>query len=116
MGISRKRWTPGIPKLFPIEHTPARNWLHSAPSPPSPWPLSVMRTPVALPPSSYGKVRAVPEYRVYTVGPDGHFQSAVRLICPDDETAKEQAKQLIDGLDIELWQQARKVATFEHKP
>ena len=58
----------------------------------------------------------MPEYRVYIIGADGHFQSSVPLICPDDETAKEQAEQLVDGHDVELWQRARKVAKFERKP
>jgi len=31
----------------------------------------------------------MPEYRAYIIGADGHFQSSVPLICPDDETAKE---------------------------
>lgn len=55
------------------------------------------------------------EYRAYFVDSDGHFQSAVPLICPDDETAKEQAEQLVDGHDVELWQYARKVAPFGRK-
>ena len=57
----------------------------------------------------------MPEYRVYIVDADGHFQSAVPLICPDDETAKEKAEQFVDGHDVELWQYARKVATFKRK-
>jgi hypothetical protein len=55
----------------------------------------------------------MPEYRAYIIDSDGHFQSIVSLICPDDETAKDQAKQLVDGHDVELWQYARKVATFQ---
>jgi hypothetical protein len=54
------------------------------------------------------------EYRVYIVDPEG--KSSVPLICPDDDTAKEQAKQFLDGHNIELWHRDRKVATFEHKP
>jgi hypothetical protein len=57
----------------------------------------------------------MPEYRVYIIGSDGHFRQAVHLNCPDDETAKHEAKQLVDGHDVELWQYARKVATFERK-
>jgi hypothetical protein len=57
----------------------------------------------------------MPEYRIYTIGSDGHFHSSSPLVCPDDETAKQQATQLIDGHDIELWQYARKVATVESK-
>jgi hypothetical protein len=75
--------------------------------------LPVMRSPAGAPPILWSY--AVPEYRAYLVGHDGHFTAAVPLVCPDDETAKEQAKQLVDGHDVELWQKARKVAVFEHK-
>jgi hypothetical protein len=56
------------------------------------------------------------QYRVHTVDADGHFLKTIKLDCPDDTSAVESAKQFIDGLDIELWQLDRKVATFEHKP
>jgi hypothetical protein len=55
------------------------------------------------------------EYRAYIVGEDGHFAKAVILDCPDDETAKEQAKRLVDGHDVELWQLGRKVEMFIHR-
>jgi hypothetical protein len=40
-------------------------------------------------------------------------QKRVALVCDDDEEAKRVTEQLVDGHAIELWQQARKVATFE---
>jgi hypothetical protein len=46
----------------------------------------------------------MPDYRAYIVGPDGHIQSRVDLICKDETAAKEQAKQLVDGHDVELWE------------
>jgi hypothetical protein len=55
------------------------------------------------------------DYRAYLVAWDGHFTKAIDLECPDDETAKEQAKQLVDGHDVELWQRGRKIAMFKHK-
>ena len=55
------------------------------------------------------------EYRAYIVGIDGHFLRAVQLACPDDETAKEYAKQLEDGYDVELWQGDRKITAFKHR-
>jgi len=58
----------------------------------------------------------VPEYRAYIVGHDGHFLRSVDLVCPDDETAKQYAQQLIDGHDIELWQQGRKIADLKKTP
>jgi hypothetical protein len=50
-----------------------------------------------------------------TWGPDGHVRGRVDLQCKDDAAAKERAKQLVDGHDIELWQLDPKIATFERK-
>jgi hypothetical protein len=55
------------------------------------------------------------EYRAYIVGDDGHFLRAVDISCEDDDTAKEHAKRLVDGHDVELWQLDRKIETFKHK-
>ena len=55
------------------------------------------------------------DYRAYLVARDGHFTKAIDLECSDDETAKVQAKQLVDGHDVELWHRGRKVAVFKHK-
>ena len=57
----------------------------------------------------------MPEYRAYIVNDDGHFIRAVDFETRDDEAAKEQAKQLVDGHDVELWQLHRKIGTFKHK-
>ena len=54
----------------------------------------------------------MPEYRVYVVGLDGHFRSSVALECADDAEAKDKARQLMDGYDLELWQRDRKIAMF----
>jgi hypothetical protein len=59
---------------------------------------------------------AMAEYRAYVIGADGHFIRAVELVCPDDDAAKECAKQLVDGHDIELWAGDRKVTAFKHRP
>jgi hypothetical protein len=58
----------------------------------------------------------MPEYRVYIIGSDGHFHSAVPLECAHDDEAMERAEQLVDGHDVELWQSHRKIAKFDHKP
>jgi hypothetical protein len=55
----------------------------------------------------------VPEYRAYIIGRDGHFQKVIPLACADDDAAKKQAEQLVDGHDVELWQRDRKIATFK---
>lgn len=50
------------------------------------------------------------EYRAYIIGDDGHFQTVRVLQCPDDAAAIAEAKKLLDGHDIELWQLGRFVA------
>jgi hypothetical protein len=52
------------------------------------------------------------EYRVYIIGPDGHVIQRIDLVCADDDAAKERARQLLNGNDIELWQFGRHVAEF----
>ena len=55
------------------------------------------------------------EYRVNIIGTDGQFLRAVELICPDDDKAREYAKQLVDGHDVELWQHDRLVERFKRE-
>jgi hypothetical protein len=55
------------------------------------------------------------EYRACLIGPDGHVTHRIDLICADENAAKERAKQLAHGHNVELWQLDRKIATFPHK-
>jgi hypothetical protein len=52
-------------------------------------------------------------YRAYIMGWDGHILSAVNLRCENDDAAKECARQLVDGHDVELRQLNRKIAAFK---
>jgi hypothetical protein len=55
------------------------------------------------------------DYRAYIVGIDGHFDFVrVKFLHnhPDDATAIEAAKQLVDDRDIELWDRDRFVGRF----
>ena len=52
------------------------------------------------------------EYRAY-MDADGHILNRIDLVCVDDDEAKERAKQLVDGHDVELWQMGRKIAEFK---
>ena len=54
-------------------------------------------------------------YYAYVIGHDGHVQNRVEVRCDNDEEAKRQAKQLVNGHAIELWQEARRVAIFQPK-
>ena len=62
------------------------------------------------------RVVAMAEYRAYIVGMEGRIVRAVELLCPDDDSAKEHARNLVDGHDVELWQGVRQIAKFRHKP
>ena len=55
------------------------------------------------------------EYRAYLIGPDGHIQQRIDLLCADDDAAKERARQLVNGHDLELWQLDRMIAAFQAK-
>jgi hypothetical protein len=58
----------------------------------------------------------VPDYRVYYVGKvSGHFVGREEFTCPSDEAALERAKQLVDGLAVELWEGDRFIARIEGK-
>jgi hypothetical protein len=51
-------------------------------------------------------------YRAYLIGRSGQILRRVELLCADDESAKDHAKQLLDGFTVELWDAARLVAVF----
>ena len=55
------------------------------------------------------------DYRAYLLDDDGHIVKRVDMACPDELTANEQARQLLDGHDVELWQGSKKLATFKHR-
>jgi hypothetical protein len=55
----------------------------------------------------------VPHYRAYVIGLDGHFIEAINLDCANDAAAIESAKQLINGYDVEVWQEDRMVTKLD---
>jgi hypothetical protein len=55
------------------------------------------------------------EYRAYALGSDGHFIGFEPIVCANDDEATEQAKRLLDGHDIELWNGARMVIRLNAK-
>jgi hypothetical protein len=57
-------------------------------------------------------VASMDGFYAYIVDPNGHVVSRVDLELESEEAAKERAKQLVDGHDVELWQRDRKIATF----
>jgi hypothetical protein len=55
-------------------------------------------------------------YRAYIMGEDGHILRPVELFCENDDAAKEKARLLVDGHDVELWQLDRKISVFLSEP
>lgn len=53
------------------------------------------------------------EYRVYTVGSDGHFIRSRGFVCDKDEDALVWARQWVDGAAVEVWNGERFVARLE---
>jgi hypothetical protein len=52
----------------------------------------------------------MPHYRVYVLDEHGQFMGGVNFARTDDDAAKEHARRLIDGREVELW---RLVARFK---
>ncbi|MGY3611038.1 MULTISPECIES: hypothetical protein [unclassified Bradyrhizobium] len=55
------------------------------------------------------------EYRIFILGPDGHIMDRYEFLAPNDDAAKERAKQMMDGHDIELWERGRKMAELSRQ-
>jgi hypothetical protein len=51
-------------------------------------------------------------FYAYIVDANGHVLRRVDLAFESEDTARERAKQLVDGHDVEVWQLDRKIATF----
>jgi hypothetical protein len=58
----------------------------------------------------------VGEYRVYSVGTDGHFTESREMICRDDGEAVAKAKRLQDGHNVEVWSGNRFVIRLIRNP
>jgi hypothetical protein len=55
------------------------------------------------------------DYRAFELGPDGQITSRFDFSARDDEAAKEQARQVASGQDLELWLHDRKIAEWRGK-
>ena len=53
------------------------------------------------------------EYQAYVIGQDGRIELRVDLVCSDDDAARQRAKQLVNGRDVELWQGVNRIETFK---
>jgi hypothetical protein len=61
--------------------------------------------------------RTMPHYRIYSLTKDGHIQSPpVTVDCDGDHAAIARAKALLDGFDLEVWEERRRVAVLKGGP
>ena len=54
----------------------------------------------------------MPEYRLYTVGDNGHLTGFEPLICANDEEAIAKARNLAQRHGVELWSGPRMVSSM----
>ena len=58
----------------------------------------------------------MPGYRLYTFEKDGHIATPPREFdCSDDLAAVQEAKKVLDGHAIEVWEKARLVIRLQPK-
>jgi hypothetical protein len=62
--------------------------------------------------SGFAEEMRMPEYRACLMNDDGSVKRSLQLVCPDDGTAKEYARQLADGHAIELWKEEVQIGRF----
>ena len=55
----------------------------------------------------------MPEYRVYTIGPDGHIFKAKPMVCENDEEVISRARAIVAEYPIEIWSGERFVIRLE---
>ena len=61
----------------------------------------------------YHLVETMAAYRVYRIDNSGHVQGQPEIIeCESDDDARLKAQCFVDGCGIEVWDKARKVASF----
>lgn len=59
---------------------------------------------------------AMPDFRAYVVGPDGHFVGVHEITAADREEATKIALKYVDGDPVELWEGAAWIATLKPSP
>jgi len=52
-------------------------------------------------------------YRAYLLDAYEHIIDRIDLTCGEDESARARAREFVGGYAVELWDNARKVTTFE---
>jgi hypothetical protein len=58
----------------------------------------------------------VPDYRIFKVNQSGRVVASSEIVtCDTDEEVFAKAESMLDGLDLEIWEGARRVAILPSK-
>jgi hypothetical protein len=55
-------------------------------------------------------------FRIYKIGSHGHYIGVQEIECANDQEAIQNAQQIVDGHDVELWERGRFIARLVAKP
>ncbi|HEY0568941.1 MAG TPA: hypothetical protein VGD13_12595 [Xanthobacteraceae bacterium] len=55
----------------------------------------------------------MPEYRIYSLDPAGHFNHVQEIVCADDAASIERATQMTRQNTVEVWHRGQFVAKIE---
>jgi hypothetical protein len=56
----------------------------------------------------------MPAYHIYTIDKNGRIAGPANIIdAADDQEARQEAKRMLDGHTIEVWDGSRRVAKFD---
>jgi hypothetical protein len=53
------------------------------------------------------------EFRAYEVGRDGRIVRRIDFVCEDETGARHQARRLMRGIPVELWEGSKLIDRFE---
>lgn len=56
------------------------------------------------------------EYKAYLLGPDGRIFGRIDLLCANEDTAIERARQLARECPVELWKGNQKIGEYPLLP
>jgi hypothetical protein len=57
----------------------------------------------------------MPDYRAYLIDENNRVIARKDIVAPNDEAALEAARPYADGVDVEVWDRARKVGRLSKK-
>jgi hypothetical protein len=69
----------------------------------------------SVPRALFPEGNAMPDYRAYLIDRNNRVIARRDIVAPNDEAAIEAARLYVDGVDVEVWNHARKVARLSRE-